>query len=299
MNEAVLLGLLSAVSYGITDYVSRIAGRAAGVWRSLLYGDLLSFLLLSLWCLYGWCLHGRFLDAPGIETRDLGGHAGAWVAAVASGFILFAAAASLTQGLTRGTLAVVAPVTASYGAIAAVLSAAAGEHLSGRAIAGIAVTVTGVCMVSVPAHGLSELKAHLHRSGFGWALAAALCYGVGFWMQGTFAVPALGAFIPVWVSYLIVVATVPLLRRPLRLRLALPNRSQMPSVLGTGVFSGIAYVALTLGLATRRVAIVVVLSTLASAVTVLLSRFLDRAVIALHQWIAMVVIIGGLILIKT
>jgi drug/metabolite transporter (DMT)-like permease len=44
---------------------------------------------------------------------------------------------------------------------------------------------------------------------------------------------------------------------------------------------------------------VVVLSTLASAVTVLLSRFRDRATIALHQWLAMGVIIAGLILIKS
>jgi drug/metabolite transporter (DMT)-like permease len=289
MNAAVLLGLLSAVSYGITDYLSRIAGRAAGVWRSLLYGDLLAFLLISLW----------FLRGPGIETQGLGGHVFAWVAAVASGFILLAAAASLTQGLTRGTLAVVAPVAASYGAIAAVLSAAAGERLSGQAVAGIVVTMIGVCLVSFPAGGFSELKSHLHASGFGWALAAALGYGVGFWMQGAFAVPALGVFIPVWVSYLIVVVTVPLLRRPLGLRLTLPNRSQMPAVLGTGLSSAAAYLSLTLGLSTHRVAIVVVLSTLASAVTVLLSRFLDRAVIALHQWVAMAVIVGGLILIRS
>jgi drug/metabolite transporter (DMT)-like permease len=221
------------------------------------------------------------------------------MAAVASGFILLAAAAALTQGLTRGTLAVVAPVAASYGAIAAILSAASGEPLSGQAAAGIAVTMTGVCLVSFPAGGLRELKSHLHASGFGWALTAALCYGVGFWMQGAFAVPALGAFIPVWVSYLIVVATVPLLRRPLGLRLTLPNRSQMPAVAGTGLFSAAAYFSLTLGLSTHRVAIVVVLSTLASAVTVLMSRFIDRAVIAVHQWAAMAVIIGGLILIKS
>jgi drug/metabolite transporter (DMT)-like permease len=289
MNAAVLLGLLSAVSYGITDYLSRIAGRAVGVWPSLLYGDLLAFLLISPW----------FLTAPGIEAQHLGGHASAWIAAVASGFILLAAAASLTHGLTHGTLAVVAPVTASYGAIAAVLSAAAGERLSGAAMAGIAVTVTGVCLVSFPAGGVRELKSHLHASGLGWALAAALGYGVGFWIQGTFAVPALGVFVPVWVSYLIVVVTVPLLRRPLGFRLTLPNRSQRAVVVGTGLSSAVAYISLTLGLSTHRVAIVVVLSTLASAVTVLLSRLLDRAVIALHQWLAMAVIIGGLILIKS
>jgi drug/metabolite transporter (DMT)-like permease len=217
---------------------------------------------------------------------------------VISGFILLAAAALLTRGLIRGSLAVVAPVTASYGAIAALLATASGEHLDGKAIAGIGLTVLGVCLVSVPPGERGELRGHLRASGIGWALGAALCYGVGFWMQGEFAVPALGPFVPVWLSYVIVVVTVPLLRRPLKLSLAPPGRTQLPSVLGAGLFSAAAYLALALGLTTTHVAIVVVISTLASAVTVLLSKLLDSAPVARHQWAAIGAIVCGLALLK-
>jgi drug/metabolite transporter (DMT)-like permease len=289
MNAAVLLGLLSALCYGVTDYLARIAGRSVGVWRSLFYGDLLAFAVLSAW----------FVQSPDLKAADLAGQPHAWAASFASGFILLAAAASLTQGLTRGTLAVVAPVTASYGAITALLSAAGGEQLTHHAILGIALTVIGVCLVSVPAGGRGQFRAHLHSSGFAWAAGAAVCYGVGFWLQGAFAVPALGAIIPAWLSYAIVVATIPLLRRTLKVTLTPPSRGQWAPVLATGLFSAAAYVALTIGLATSRVAIVVVLSTLASAVTVLMSRVFDRAPIAKHQWAAMVVIICGLILIRS
>jgi|HubBroStandDraft_1064217.scaffolds.fasta_scaffold211927_1 drug/metabolite transporter (DMT)-like permease len=287
MNAAVLLGLVSALCYGVTDYLARIAARSVGVWRSLFYGDLLAFAVLSAW----------FVRSPDLKAGDLAGHPHAWAASFASGFILLAAAASLTQGLTRGTLAVVAPVTASYGAITALLSAAGGEQLTHHAILGIALTVIGVCLVSVPAGG--QFRAHLHSSGFAWAAGASVCYGVGFWLQGAFAVPALGALIPAWLSYAIVVATIPLLRRTLKVTLTPPSRDQWAPVLATGLFSAAAYVALTIGLATSRVAIVVVLSTLASAVTVLMSRVFDRAPIAKHQWAAMVVIICGLILIRS
>ena len=138
----------------------------------------------------------------------------------------------------------------------------------------------------------------MHASGFGWALGAAVCYAVGFWLQGVFAVPTLGPFIPVWLSYGIVVATIPMLQPLLGVRLALPQRDQWGAVLGAGLFSAAAYAALTIGQSTGRVAIVVVLSTLASAVTVLLSRLIDRAAIALHQWLALGVVIAGLILIE-
>jgi len=287
MNVALLLGLASALCYGITDYLARIAGRAVGIWRSIFYGDLAAFLVLSAW----------FARAPG-TARAFTSHPAAWIASLVAGVVLLVAAALLTRGLTRGTLAVVAPVAASYGAIAALLSAATGERLSLKAGWGIFLTACGVCLVSMPAGGRRELRNHLHASGFGWALAAAVCYAVGFWLQGVFAVPALGPFIPVWISYGIVVATIPLLMPVLGTPLAPPRGNQWGAVLGAGLFSATAYVALTIGQSTGRVAIVVVLSTLASAVTVLLSRLIDRAAIALHQWLAMGVIIVGLILIK-
>ena len=288
MNVALLLGLASALCYGITDYLARIAGRAVGVWRSMFYGDLAAFLVLSAW----------FACASG-TARAFTGHPAAWIASLVAGIILLGAAALLTRGLMRGRLAVVAPLTASYGAIAALLSAATGERLSHRAGWGIVFTVCGVCLVSLPAGGRRAFRDHLHASGFGWALGAAVCYAVGFWLQGVFAVPALGPFIPVWLSYGIAVTVIPMLMPVLGARLAPPGRGQWGAVLGAALFSATAYVALTIGQSTGRVAIVVVLSTLASAVTVLLSRFIERAAIALHQWLAMGVIIAGLILIKS
>jgi hypothetical protein len=95
------------LSYGITDYLSRIAGRAVGIWRSLFYGDLLALAALSAW----------FLIEPKARDFALTDHAIAWWVSVASAIILLASAASLTRGLMTGTLVVVAPVAASYGAM--------------------------------------------------------------------------------------------------------------------------------------------------------------------------------------
>jgi drug/metabolite transporter (DMT)-like permease len=288
MNAALWLGLVSALGYGITDYLASIAGRAVGIWRSIFYGDLAAFLVLSAW------FAGSCREACGFVPHPV-----AWIAALGAGLVLFAAAALLTRGLTRGALAVVAPVTASYGAIAALLSAATGERLSLEAGVGILVTACGVCLVSIPVGGRRAFRGHLHASGFGWAAGAAGCYGVGFWLQGVFAVPVLGPFIPVWLSYGFAVVATAMLVPLIGARLTLPRREQWGPVLGAGLFSAAANAALTIGQSTGRVAIVVVLSTLASAVTVLLSRLRDRATIAPHQWLAMGVIIAGLILIKS
>jgi drug/metabolite transporter (DMT)-like permease len=68
--------------------------------------------------------------------------------------------------------------------------------------------------------------------------------------------------------------------------------------MASGAFGVGAYVALTLGLTTGRVAVVVVLSTLASAVTVMLSRIVEKAHVARHQWVAIAVTLLGLALIR-
>ena len=88
MNSAVLFGLASALGYGVTDYIARIAGRAVGVWRSLFYGDLLAFIALSAW----------FLIVPESRRFTFAGHIIAWAASVASAVILLVSAAVLTRG---------------------------------------------------------------------------------------------------------------------------------------------------------------------------------------------------------
>lgn len=283
------LGLLAATGYGIADYLARIAGQAVGVWRIMFYGNLVSLALLSLWIA---ATHGASL--PSLFSSPA-----ALCAAIAAGIVLLIAATLLTQGLIKGTVAVVAPVAASYGAVTTVLSVAAGERLTERVLIGLTITVSGVCLVSVPSQARRQFREHLHASGLSLAIGAAGCYGVGFWLQGRFAVPALGPLIPVWLSYAVSIIALPAFTLATKRSLTIPHRgAALLTVMASGVFGVGAYVALTLGLSTGRVAVVVVLSTLASAVTVMLSRIVEKAHVARHQWVAIAVTLLGLALIR-
>ena len=289
MKWAAILGLVSAVSYGITDYLARSAGQAAGIWRSLFYGELLVFVVLSAWL---------FIAVPTIDI-SWHGHALAWVATVVSGIILLASAAALTRAFMVGSIAVVAPLAASYGAISALLSAATGEHLGTRVLCGIVVTLAGVALVSIPPNALRSSTQGDHSSGVGWALAGATGYGTGFWLQGAYSVPMLGPIVPVWLSYGIAIVLIAIFYQPVRATLAVPTGAALVPVLAVGAFSAGGYLALTAGLATGSLAVVVVLSSLSSGVTVLLSRFINHAPVARHQWIAIAVLIGGTILLRS
>jgi uncharacterized membrane protein len=69
-------------------------------------------------------------------------------------------------------------------------------------------------------------------------------------------------------------------------------------VLSSGVLSILGFLALTIGVGTGRVAVVVVLSSLTSAITVMLAWLFNDTRLGLHQWFAIVLITTGLVLLR-
>lgn len=293
MDLALLFGLASALAYGTGDYLWQHAGRAVGLWRSSFYGALVGLLALTVW----------LLAEPVVVKHALAAPPAAWIGCIGSALALTAASILLTQGLIRGTLAVVAPVTAGYGAVTAVLSALSGERFTGAATLGLALVIAGACTAAIRPHQQSAAMAGMPsgsaHSGFGWAATAAIAFGVGFWMQGQYAVPALGAVVPVWTMYAAESTVIAAVGVTIRASLAPPERASTAVLLAAAGLGVAGFIALTLGLATGRLAIVVALSSVTSAITVLLGRMLDGARLAVHQWLAVAAVVGGLMLLRS
>jgi uncharacterized membrane protein len=65
-------------------------------------------------------------------------------------------------------------------------------------------------------------------------------------------------------------------------------------MLSSGVLSILGFLALSIGVGTGRVAVVMVLSSPTSAFTVVLARLFNDTRLGLHQWFATVLITAGL-----
>jgi drug/metabolite transporter (DMT)-like permease len=280
---AILLGLLSALLWGAADYLARIASRHLSPVRILLFAQLLPCAALSAWLLASPGGRGVFAGAP---WRG-------WAWGIAAALITQLGTYTLVTGLARGKLSVVAPVTASYGAITVALAVAAGEPLALFSALGIALTIAGTAAMSVP--GGADRAAGTGGSGLGWALAASLSFGIGFWLQAEFAVPDLGSLVPVWLYYL---CGLPVFAAMARKDLSPPPRAAWLSLGGIGIAGVAAYLAYFGGIATGEVAVVTVLSSLASGVTVLFAQFLPGERLAPHQWAGVAAILGGLALLR-
>lgn len=285
MNSAIAWGLLSALGYGTTDFVARFSGRMAGVWRTMLYGQCAALVAATAWLL---------TDPAALRSAVATAPAQAWLAAVASALALLGATAMLYRGLATGRLAVVAPVTAAYGAVTAALEAVAGGGLPASQAMGLALTVSGAMLTAIPPRAEERGEG---PSGGAWAAAAAACYGIGFWVQGSAAAPALGTVLPLWIYYAmgpLVLATLGTITGQF---LRPPSGRVLAVVVATGLLAAAGYAALMLGYRTGSVALVTVLSSLASAVTVLLARVFIGERVGRTQWLGILVLVAGLALI--
>lgn len=275
---AVVYGLLAALMWGVTDFMISVSGRSYGVHRAMLYAQSVGVVAIGL------CMLLPIAQAP--EPSSLVG----WAAALLSAPIGVGATLALYQGLKVGKVSIVAPVTATFGAVTALLSLATGERLALSVLAGIGCVVAGAVLLGAQRRRSDEVST---TSGLRWALLASIGYGVQFWLQGRFAVPTLGSVLPVWLYYLtsttLLLGAVPLRRQAL----GLPMRGAA-WVAGTGLVAVSGFLVLSLGMGTGEVAVVAVLASLQSGVTVYLAGIFHRERLAPRQWLGLIATVVGL-----
>ncbi len=283
---AILMGLAAALCWGGTDFLGGSAARQLGVRRSLFFTQSIGFLAISL------------LVALSPEARVLmaGASADAWLWAIAAGAANFGGMLFLLTALAHGKAAIVAPIVASLGVVTTLLSVATGETLGGWAIAGLALCILGIpCIVYAPAGPDTERSS---RTPIYFALLSALSFGVGFWLQGRYAVPQLGSLPTVWLLYAlnILCLTALLIAEPSQFKLPPPTLRLLIVFIGLLSLGGFASMAL--GALTGAVSVVTVLSTLSGAVTAGLGVALRGERLGPIQWFGVIGVLCGVVLLR-
>src|SRR5579859_792827 len=210
----ILLGILTALTWGGSDFLARFATHRMGTLRAMLYMQLIGFLLLTFFlpCFGGW---GHLADGSGWQP---------WAWGCLAGCVNAISTLSLYRAFEIGKMAVVAPLSASYPVLSVSLSLLSGERLSAPRAVGIACTMVGVLLVAggEKAPDANDEEA-VRRSGKGisWALSSAVGFGVLFWLLGLRVIPRVGAPQTVWMIRLtctaIAAAVILLARQPIGL----------------------------------------------------------------------------------
>ena len=287
----ILLGLLTALSWGSSDFLARFATHRIGTLRTMLYMQFTGFLMLTIalpW-LGGW---GHLADGSGWQP---------WAWGALAGSLNFIATLTLYRSFEIGKLAVVAPISASYPVLTVLLSLLSGEHLRAARAAGIAFTLLGVVLVAAgekPPDDNDTQAQQRSAKGIGWALCSATGFGFLFWLLGTRVVPATGAIQTVWLIRLtssVLTATLILVaRQPIK-----PPTDRVAGwILAMGLTDTGAFVLNNFGMRLEQVAVVSVLASLYGAVTVGLAAIFLREHVSRWQWLGILAIFAGIFLIS-
>ena len=291
----ILLGLATALSWGSADLFARFATRRIGTFRTMLYMQMCGFCLVTLAMplLGGW---GHLFDGSGWQP---------WAWGILAGILNTFSTLALYRSFEIGKLSVVAPISACYPVLTMVLSAVTGERLTPLRLAGMALTIAGVVVVARGEQAPSDantideqMQPANKRLGVNWAIFSAACFGVMFWLLGLRVVPLLGSAPSVWIIRLTSALTTALVMLFAGQSRALPLRRDLPMLLGVGVLDTCAYVFNNYGMAQEQTSVVSVLASLYGAVTVALAALLLREKVTASQWLGIVAIFVGIILIS-
>lgn len=291
----IMYGLLTAVSWGCSDFIARFATQRAGALRCMLYMQGFGFLLLTA-VLFWFGAWGHLSDGSGSLP---------WIWGALAGLVNTVASLSLFKAFEIGKLSVVAPISASAPALTTMLSYFSGEQLTWSRITGIVTILLGVVLVAGGEKSASTDDWESQQrsgKGLGWAVGSAVTFGVLFWILGVHAVPQTGPLATVWLirfmGAAITLAILLLWRQPIRLPPGAGIATARWQMVGMGILDTSAYVLNNRGLELEQVSVVTVLASLYGAVTVALAALFLHEKIAALQWSGIVGIFAGIFLIS-
>lgn len=289
-NVAFALALASGLSWGVADYFGGVLARRCGALVLALSSQALSGVLL-------FALVATLDSDPRPQALAWGAAGG-----VAGGIGLLA----FYRALAIGPMSVVAPVSACAVAMPIAWGLVRGETPGAVALAGIALAVTGIVLVSRPADEDETVTGEHVRVGgpaIALALGAAVCFGTFFIaLDGG---SAGGSDQPLWtvaaarVGSLAALATVSIAalaarRRPLAG--ARPARALLVGIATVGVLDVLANTLFAFASTGGELAVVAVLGALYPAATVLLARVLLRERLSAAQNLGVALALAGVAL---
>jgi drug/metabolite transporter (DMT)-like permease len=287
----ILLGLLTALSWGSADFLARFATLRIGTLRALFYMQGIGFVLLTIFLpwLGGW---GHLSDGSGWQP---------WAWGLLGGAINGISTLALYRAFEIGKMSVVAPLSASYPALTLLLSLSGGGRLTAARTAGIICVLLGAIAVAAgeknPAVGTAEGSTS-GGAGIGWAILSGIGFGFLFWLLGLHIVPRVGAPQTVWMIRMTSSALAGILLLAGKTTIRLPRDNTKWLVSGMGLLDTGAFLMSNRAMQMEHIAVVSVLGSLYGAVTVALAAVFLRERISRWQSAGIVAIFAGIFLIS-
>jgi drug/metabolite transporter (DMT)-like permease len=275
---AVVAGLITALAWALATLAAARVSRRVGPWSTtalVLVAGLLATLPLLL------------LDGPSetVEVSDLG-----WLALGGLGYTI--GMVLNYAALAGGKIPVTAPIVSTEGAIAASIAVVSGEAATPLLAAMLALVAVGIFVVALQPGGGADALAGSGARYVGFAVAAALVFGVGLFASGRASEGVPGS----WVVAAGRIVGVALIALPViisgRLRF---SRDVLPFVAVAGIAEVAGVYTFAWG-ARESIAVTAVLSSQFAVMAALMAHALGER-ISSRQWLGVAAVTTGVVVI--
>jgi drug/metabolite transporter (DMT)-like permease len=271
---AILGGFGAALAWTVTSLTAARASRLIGSWTTLAWVMLVGLVIV-----------GPFVLAEG-KPAALDGSALGWLVIAGAGNV--GGLLLVYSGMRIGKVGVVAPISSSEGAVAAVIAVAAGEHLGVATGIALAVIASGIVLAARTPAG-AEDEDHNDPKAVLFALGAACAFGSSLYATARASVdlPVMWAVLPPRVLGVAFV-TAPL---AFAARLHV-TRDALPLVLASGAAEVAGFVSYALG-SRHGIAVTAVLASQFAGLAALAAGIFFRERLGRPGIVGVVVIAGG------
>ena len=270
---ALSLSLAACLGWGVADFLGGLKSRQLSVFSVLMVSSFFGLgAILVIVLVRGVAPPGD----PALLLAVVGGIAG-----VAAMFFLY-------RGLSIGSMAIVAPISATGVILPVIISLAAGDNPSFLQKLGIAAAIIGAVLASREKN--DDGNGSRLSTGVGLAIGSAIAAGVFFVVmdQASEADPYWAAFLMRF-SYFAFLIIIFLLKRPV----VQAGKVHMPAIIVLGICDALAGFAYALATTRGMLGLVAVVGALYPAVTVLLSMLVLGERPQRTQFIGVLLAVGG------
>ena len=275
---ALSLSLAACFGWGVADFLGGLKSRQLAVFTVLMVSSIFGLGVILVIVLVRGVAPP---DNPVLLWAVAGG-----VAGLAAMFFLY-------RGLSIGSMAIVAPISATGVILPVIVSLAAGDNPTLLHKLGMAVAIIGAVLASREKN--NDQNGNRLATGVGLAVGSAIAAGIFFVVmdKASEADPYWAAFLMRF-SYFAFLIIIFLLRRPA----VQVGKVHMPAIIALGIFDALAGFAYALATTHGMLGLVAVVGALYPAVTVLLSILILRERPQPAQFIGVILAVGGVTLIS-
>jgi drug/metabolite transporter (DMT)-like permease len=275
---ALSLSLAACLGWGVADFLGGLKSRQLAVFSVLMISSIFGLgAVLAIVLVRG----VGPPDNPALLLAVVGGIAG-----VAAMFCLY-------RGLSIGSMAIVAPISAAGVILPVIVGLAAGDSPTFLQKLGMAAAIAGAVLASREKN--ADGNGNRLAAGVGLAIGSAIAAGIFFVVmdRASEADPYWAAFL-MRLSYFIFLVIIFLLKKPpIRIK-----KAHLPAIIVLGIFDSLAGFAYALATTHGMLGLVAVVGGLYPAVTVLLSILILHEKPQAIQFIGVLLAVGGVTLIS-